>query len=77
MMASKLLSATAAARPKNRVTVWVNRKIDGFEVTYRRLLLACINAPKRMVVGILILRLLATACIAASHKNTPPPKIAA
>lgn len=55
MMASKLLSATAAARPKNRVTVWVNRKIDGFEVTYRRLLLACINAPKRMVVGILIL----------------------
>jgi multidrug efflux pump len=55
MMASKLLSQRASTKPKNRVTVWINRTINGFEAQYRAILARFVTHPRWVIFGILLL----------------------
>lgn len=55
MMASKLLNAKRAQTPKNVITRWINRQIDGFEISYRRILTRFVKHPVLVLVSILAL----------------------
>lgn len=58
MMASRFLSTAEATQPKNFATRWINRKIDNFEITYRRVLTRFVTHPRTVIIGIVVLGLL-------------------
>jgi multidrug efflux pump len=55
MMASKLLRGDRALRPKNFATRFINRRIDGFETSYRSSLTWLIKRPFIVILGTLLL----------------------